>query len=36
LIGELLTAIQVAQIESKVTTLSQAIDFARSILQSKL
>jgi tRNA nucleotidyltransferase (CCA-adding enzyme) len=35
-IGELLTAIQIAQIESKVTTFSQAIDFARSILQSKL
>lgn len=33
-IGELLTAIQVAQIESKVTTFSQAIDFARSILQA--
>jgi tRNA nucleotidyltransferase (CCA-adding enzyme) len=35
-IGELLTEIQIAQIESKVTTFSQAIDFARSILQSKL
>jgi tRNA nucleotidyltransferase (CCA-adding enzyme) len=33
-IGELLTEIQVAQIESKVTTFSEAIDFARSILQS--
>ncbi|MFM2311380.1 MAG: hypothetical protein RLZZ04_656 [Cyanobacteriota bacterium] len=33
-IGELLTEIQVAQIESKVTTFSQAIDFARSILQA--
>jgi tRNA nucleotidyltransferase (CCA-adding enzyme) len=35
-IGELLTEIQIAQIESQVTTFSQAIDFARSILQSKL
>ena len=32
LIGELLTEIQVAQIESKISTLQQAIDFARSIL----
>lgn len=33
-IGELLTEIQIAQIESKVTTPQQAIDFANSILQS--
>ncbi|PSB06740.1 [cytidine(C)-cytidine(C)-adenosine (A)]-adding enzyme [Pleurocapsa sp. CCALA 161] len=33
-IGELLTEIQIAQIESKVTTTQQAIDFANSILQS--
>jgi tRNA nucleotidyltransferase (CCA-adding enzyme) len=33
-IGELLTEIQVAQIESKVTTFQQAIDFAHAILQS--
>jgi tRNA nucleotidyltransferase (CCA-adding enzyme) len=32
LIGELLTEIQVAQIESKVTTFQQAIDFARDTL----
>jgi len=35
LIGELLTEIQVAQIESKVTTYQQAIDFANAILRSK-
>jgi tRNA nucleotidyltransferase (CCA-adding enzyme) len=35
LIGELLTEIQVAQIESKVTTFQQAIDFAHAILRSK-
>jgi tRNA nucleotidyltransferase (CCA-adding enzyme) len=33
-IGELLTEIQIAQIESKVTTFSQAINFARTLLQS--
>lgn len=33
-IGELLTEIQIAQIELKVTTPQQAIDFANSILQS--
>ncbi|MEN9567731.1 MAG: hypothetical protein RLZZ69_2927, partial [Cyanobacteriota bacterium] len=33
-IGELLTEIQVAQIESKVTTFQQAIDFANLRLQS--
>ena len=32
LIGELLTEIQIAQIESKISTPQQAIDFARSIL----
>ena len=32
LIGELLTEIQVAQIESKISTPSQAIDFARSLV----
>ena len=32
LIGELLTEIQIAQIESKISTPIQAIDFARSIL----
>ena len=35
LIGELLTEIQVAQIESKISTPQQAIDFARSILKTK-
>ena len=34
-IGELLTEIQVAQIESKISTPQQAIDFARSILETK-
>jgi tRNA nucleotidyltransferase (CCA-adding enzyme) len=33
-IGELLTEIQVAQIESKITTFQQAIDFANFRLQS--
>ncbi|MEL6930726.1 MAG: CCA tRNA nucleotidyltransferase [Cyanobacteria bacterium J06600_6] len=33
-IGELLTAVQVAQIESKVATFEQAIDFARDWLKS--
>ena len=35
LIGELLTEIQIAQIESKISTPTQAIDFARSILETK-
>lgn len=35
LIGELLTEIQIAQIESKISTPQQAIDFARSILKTK-
>lgn len=35
LIGELLTEIQIAQIESKVATKQQAIDFAASWLQTK-
>ena len=34
IIGELLTEIQIAQIESKVSTSQQAIDFARSVLNS--
>ncbi len=33
-IGELLTEIQIAQIESKIFTTQQAIDFARSWMQS--
>ena len=33
-IGELLTEIQIAQIESKVTTVEEAISFARRWLQS--
>ena len=35
LIGELLTEIQIAQIESKVATAQQAIEFANTWLQSK-
>ena len=34
-IGELLTEIQIAQIESKISTPTQAIDFARSILETE-
>ncbi|MEM7759144.1 MAG: CCA tRNA nucleotidyltransferase, partial [Cyanobacteria bacterium P01_A01_bin.40] len=34
LIGKLLTEIQIAQIEAKISTPQQAIDFANSMLQS--